>query len=66
MDIVVNGQAENCAPETSISGFLAERGYEASAVVVERNGQIIARGTFALTTLQEDDCLEIVQFVGGG
>ncbi|MFT4301253.1 MAG: sulfur carrier protein ThiS [Desulfovibrio sp.] len=66
MNIVVNGLAESCAPETSISAFLAERGYEASAVVVERNGQILARDTFAQTCLQKDDCLEIVQFVGGG
>ena len=66
MNIVVNGQTEDCAPDASISRFLTERAYEASAVVVERNGQIIARDTFAQTTLQEGDCLEIVQFVGGG
>ncbi|MDD4702539.1 MAG: sulfur carrier protein ThiS [Desulfovibrio sp.] len=66
MNIVVNGQAESCTSQICISGFLAERGYEASAVVVERNGQILARDTFAKTPLQEGDCLEIVQFVGGG
>ncbi len=66
MNIVVNGQAETCTPGISISAFLAERGYEASAVVVEHNGQILARDTFAQTSLQKDDCLEIVQFVGGG
>lgn len=66
MNIVVNGQTEDCAPSVSISRFLTERAYEASAVVVERNGQIIARDAFAQTTLQEGDCLEIVQFVGGG
>jgi sulfur carrier protein len=35
-------------------------------VAVERNGEIVAPGSFAETFLQDEDRIEIVSFVGGG
>ena len=64
--IVVNGKDDCVRPGTTVSGFLASKGFQDRLVVVERNGTILGRDVYASTTLETDDCLEIVHFVGGG
>ena len=66
MELIVNGAAEQAAEQTNVADFLTARGHDATAVVVERNGDIVPRDAFAVTTLMPGDRLEIVQFVGGG
>ncbi|MGB6110813.1 MAG: sulfur carrier protein ThiS [Acidobacteriaceae bacterium] len=39
---------------------------KADRVAVERNGDIVARATWADVRLEDGDKLEVVQFVGGG
>ena len=39
---------------------------KADRVAVERNGDIVARATWATARLEDGDSLEVVQFVGGG
>jgi sulfur carrier protein len=41
-------------------------GMKAERIAIERNGDIVPRSAWANTSLQPDDKLEIVQFVGGG
>jgi sulfur carrier protein len=41
-------------------------GMKADRIAIERNGDIVPRSAWANTSLQPDDKLEIVQFVGGG
>ena len=44
----------------------AELDLQDRLVVVERNGQIVARPAYANTSIEAGDVLEIVHFVGGG
>lgn len=64
--IVVNGKDDRVRPGTTVSGFLASKGFQDRLVVVERNGTILGRDIYASTTLETNDRLEIVHFVGGG
>ncbi len=64
--ILVNGKEERVSQETTVAGFLASKGFQDRLVVVESNGWILSRDDFASTTLQPNDRLEIVHFVGGG
>ncbi|MDP9368464.1 MAG: sulfur carrier protein ThiS [Chloroflexota bacterium] len=64
--IVVNGKENSVSPGTTVASFLASKGFQDRLVVVERNGSILSRADFASTTLQPNDRLEIVHFVGGG
>ena len=65
MQLTINGEACTCAEGLTVAALLREREHDATAVVVEHNGQMPA-ADFAATALNEGDVLEIVQFVGGG
>ncbi len=64
--IVINGKEDLVSPGTTVAGFLAAKGFQDRLVVVERNGSILSRDDFTSTTLEPNDRLEIVHFVGGG
>ena len=64
MQLTINGEACTCAEGLTVAAL--EREHDATAVVVEHNGQIVPAADFAATALNEGDVLEIVQFVGGG
>ena len=66
MEIRVNGKQEIVTAQLSISGYLVQRQIPADHVVVEMNRNIINRDAWQSTMLTDGDCLEIVQFVGGG
>lgn len=62
----VNGKITVLKSPLFLSVFLAEEGYDAAKVAVEKNGLIVPRAAFAATQLTDEDILEIVTFVGGG
>jgi thiamine biosynthesis protein ThiS len=66
LEIVVNGQARTAPPGATVESFLRAHDLDPALVVVERNGEILARPAFAATALEPGDRLEIVHFVGGG
>jgi sulfur carrier protein len=65
MKIVVNGE-ERTLEQKTVLGFLVEIGVDPRAVAVELNLDILERGEYATTMLNDGDKIEIVQFVGGG
>ena len=65
MKITVNGEERALEPKT-VLGYLVEIGVDPRAVAVELNLDILERGEYATTMLNEGDKVEIVQFVGGG
>lgn len=65
MEILINGKNVQ-AEERSLSALIARRGFQPERVVVEYNGEIIARAHWEETILKPGDRLEIVTFVGGG
>ena len=66
MKISVNGETREVAGEITISELLQLLEIVGGRIAVERNLEIVPRSTFSELQLQEGDCLEIVQFVGGG
>ena len=64
--IRVNGDPRRVSAGTTIAGMLGELGLDARKVAVERNREIVARGTFDGVRVCEGDAFEIVHFVGGG
>ena len=65
MKITVNGEERTLDPKT-VLGYLVEIGVNPRAVAVELNLDILEKGEYATTMLNEGDKVEIVQFVGGG
>jgi len=64
--VVVNGKDVVVSAGSSVADFLASKGFREKLVVVELNGHILDRGSFAATPLTRGDKVEIVHFVGGG
>lgn len=62
----VNGEFIHLESEMLLSDFLALKGYNIKHIAVEKNGDIIPKSTFSLVSLNDNDILEIVSFVGGG
>ena len=62
----VNGKDYTLSQPLLLSDFLKQEGYKINRVVCERNGEIITQDQFTNVELNNNDHLEIVQFVGGG
>jgi sulfur carrier protein len=65
MKITVNGE-ERTLEQKTVLGYIVELGIDPRAVAVELNLDILEKGEYATTMLNEGDKVEIVQFVGGG
>ena len=63
--VTVNGQERHVHAQ-NIAELLVELEISAPMVAVEQNRQVIRRAQHAQTPVQEQDIIEIVQFVGGG
>jgi sulfur carrier protein len=66
MNVTVNGKSEQVGADDTLTTFLHSRNLVAQRVVVELNGEIVARERFGTTRLGEGDRVEVVHFVGGG
>lgn len=64
--ITLNGVPEDVPPGMTVLGFLQSRSINPSHVVVEVNKSIVNRERFADLTLNENDLVEVLRFVGGG
>lgn len=63
--VTINGKQEEAAGMTILS-YLLQAGYTPESVVVEKNLDIIPRGSLDKTLLKDGDSVEILRFVGGG
>lgn len=62
----VNGTQVPLQEEKTLLQYLQENQYDISKIAVERNGEIAPKRDYECIFLQQEDQLEIVQFVGGG
>ena len=53
-------------PKKSAWSYLKENGFNPEHLVVERNYEIIPKEQFASVTIQDEDVIEVLRFVGGG
>ena len=66
VEIVVNGKATTLPAGATIHDFLTGKRMTDAMAIVERNGEIVPRGSYAAVALQPGDTLEVVHAVGGG
>jgi thiamine biosynthesis protein ThiS len=66
MIIKINGKEETIVAKTTLSQLLNTKGLCFERLVVEHNFCILPKEVWATVTLEENDNLEIVSFVGGG
>jgi thiamine biosynthesis protein ThiS len=66
MNIILNGKEHSVEAPTTIADLLRGWGQDPGRVVVEYNGQIIAREAVETAVIKEGDLLEVVRLVGGG
>ncbi len=66
MNVTLNGQPRELGPGWSVATLLDDLKLEPVRVAVEVNRQLISRGEFRLTTLDDGDVVEVVTLVGGG
>lgn len=66
IEIMVNGKPREIPADSTVHDLLASRKLAASMAIVERNGIILPRDSYATTVLSEGDHLEVVHAVGGG
>lgn len=63
--VKINGEPFDIAGKT-LAEYLASTQYDSKRIAVERNGEIVPKAKYGETVLQEDDVIEVVNFVGGG
>jgi sulfur carrier protein len=67
MKLIINGKETDLTEGMTISQLLIDQEVKMPEMVsVELNGQILKRGEFESTTLNQDDKVEFLYFMGGG
>ncbi len=66
MRIMVNGRWRDESGELTVARLLETLSLEPRRVAVELNRRLVRRAEFGLTSLADNDQLEIVTLVGGG
>ena len=66
IEVEINGEKRPLRGDATIAELLAELGFAAGQIAVERNGRIVRRAEHGTTTVADHDRLEIVTLVGGG
>ena len=66
LGIRVNGEHRRVTGGISVTDLLNELGLDPHRVAVERNLEIVPRGSLGEVCVEDGDDYEIVHFVGGG
>lgn len=63
--VMINGEEKEIAGKNLLE-YLKENGFNPEHLVVERNFEIIQKEQFGSVTIQDEDVIEVLRFVGGG
>lgn len=66
MQIHLNGSPKTITDPMTVDMLLQELGVPSTSVVVELNKTIMQPDSYATTSLQDNDQMELIRFVGGG
>ena len=66
IDIVVNGKEKQVDGAISLQDLLETLGLSNERIAIEINKHVVRKKDWANTTVQNEDKLEIIHFVGGG
>ena len=62
--VMINGEEKEIAGKNLLE-YLKENGFNPEHLVVERNFEIIPKEQFDSVTIQDEDMIEVLRFVGG-
>jgi len=63
--VKVNGESYDYAG-LSVLEMLESLGFSTERIAVEINMEIVPKASYSVTTLKDEDTVEVVSFVGGG
>ena len=63
--VMINGEEKEIAGKNLLE-YLKENGFNPEHLLVERNFEIIPQEHFGSVTIQDEDVIEVLRFVGGG
>jgi sulfur carrier protein len=66
IDVTINGDRRQLESGQTLAQLLSALRLEPRMVVIERNGEIVARDRLGETPITAGDTLEIVQMMAGG
>lgn len=66
MQCIVNGRSHYFKTDITITTLLDHLDVDDNRIVVEHNGELIKKSAFKQRTLENNDRLELLEFVGGG
>ena len=66
LKVTLNGEPRQLDAPTSVRALLESLGLDPAKIAVERNLEIVPRGSYGDVALSDGDRLEIVHFIGGG
>ena len=66
VNIHLNGQPTSVRDGSTIGDLIRAKGLDPATVVVERNLTIVPADEWDCISLEENDALEVLRFVGGG
>jgi sulfur carrier protein len=66
IELTINGKSQRFEPPLTVSALIERLELSGKRIALERNGEIVPRGSFAHQHLNDGDRLEIVVAVGGG
>jgi len=66
LQVIINGESRQVPDDLTIEGLLVHLDLEKERLAVERNREVVGRTHWPVVTLEENDQIEIIHFVGGG
>lgn len=66
MNIVLNGEPREVGEDGTLLSLVRSLGLDPETVVAELNGKVVPGAAFETMTLNPEDRLELLRFVGGG
>ena len=64
--VYVNGESRELSAPASLAELITQLDLPAARIAVELNRAVVRRSEWSTTTLDDEDRIEIVHFVGGG
>lgn len=66
MQITLNGERRDVPDRLTIEGLIQHLSLAPERLAVERNREVVRRAEWPRLSLEEQDQIEIIHFVGGG
>jgi sulfur carrier protein len=66
VQVTVNGEAADLAPETTVADLVAARSGAHDRVAVALNGDVVPRSSWPATSISPGDTLEVLAPTAGG